>query len=133
MDELPPKSFAELARSRRGWIDGILKPWCQQAARKDLRLAELEWIDIAGKVDAGKTLWAWAWSRFPEAVHDDLGLDETVELTVSLKSGQTIYGFPDARESTDGQLVLWARDEDTGELQQRGPFSIDDVEGIRRM
>lgn len=97
-----------------------------------MRLAELEWIDIAGKVDAGKTLWAWAWSRFPEAVHADLGLDETVELTVTLNTGLTVSGFADARESTDGQLVLWARDADTGALQQRGPFSIDDVEDIKR-
>ncbi len=133
MDESPPKTFAELAASRRAWLDGILKPWCQQASRKDLRLAELEWIDIAGKVDANKTLWAWAWSRFPEAVHADLGLDETVELTVTLKTGQTVSGFADARESTDGQLVLWARDADTGQLQQRGPYSIDDVEEIKRM
>lgn len=135
MDHIPPEvpmTFADLARSRRGWIDGILKPWCRQAKRKDLRLAELEWIDIAGKVDAGKTLWAWAWSRFPEAVHDDLGLDETVELSVTLSTGLSVSGFADARESTDGQLILWARDADTGELQQRGPFSIDDVEDIKR-
>lgn len=135
MDHIPPEvpmTFADLARSRRGWIDGILKPWCQQAKRKDLRLAELEWIDIAGKVDAGKTLWAWAWSRFPEAVHGDLGLDETVELSVTLSTGLSVSGFADARESTDGQLILWARDADTGELQQRGPFSIDDVAAINR-
>lgn len=132
MDEQPPRTFTELAASRRAWLDGVLKPWCRQACRKDLRLAELEWIDIAGKVDAGKTLWAWAWSRFPEAVHDDLGLDETVELTVTLNTGLSVNGFADARESTDGQLVLWARDADTGALQQRGPFSIDDVEDIKR-
>lgn len=133
MDESAPKTFPELAASRRAWLDGILKPWCQQACRKDLRLAALEWVDIAGKVDAGKTLWAWAWSRFPDAVHADLGLDETVELTVTLNTGLAVSGFVDARESTDGQLVLLARDADTGALQQRGPYSIDDIEGIKRL
>lgn len=130
MDEPPPKTFAELAASRRAWIDGVLKPWSRQACRKDLRLAALEWIDIAGKVDVNKTLWAWAWSRFPEAVHDELGLDETVELSVTLNTGLSVSGFVDARESTDGQLVLLARDADTGALQQRGPYSIDDIEAI---
>ncbi len=120
----------ELAASRRAWIDGVLRPWCRQASRKDLRLAELEWTDIAGKVDAAKTLWAWAWSRFPEAVHDELGLDETAELTVTLATGTSITGFVDARESTNGQLVLWSRDPGSNELQSRGPFSMDDITAI---
>jgi len=127
-----PISFKELAASRRAWIDGVLRPWCRQAPRKDLRLAELEWNDIAGKVDPVKTLWAWAWSRFPEAVHEELGLDETTELTVTLTSGDSITGFVDARESTNGQLVLWSRDAATNALQSRGPFSIDDVSSILR-
>lgn len=126
-------TFAELAASRRAWIDGVLQPWCRQATRKDLRLAELEWNDIAGKVDAAKTLWAWAWSRFPEAVHEELGLDETTELTVTLASGASITGFVDARESTTGQLVLWSRDASTNALQSRGPFSIDDISSIHRV
>ena len=127
-----PTTFADLAASRRGWIDGVLKPWCRQATRIDLRLAELEWTDIAGKVDAAKTLWAWAWSRFPDAVHDELGLDETTELSVTLAGGTTITGFIDARESTSGQLVLWTRDPATNALQARGPFSLDDIASIHR-
>lgn len=126
-----PTTFTDLAASRRGWIDGVLRPWCRQATRKDLRLAELEWTDIAGKVDAAKTLWAWAWSRFPDAVHEELGLDETTELTVTLSSGLAITGFVDARESTSGQLVLWTRDPSTNALQSRGPFSIDDITSIQ--
>lgn len=126
------KSFAELAASRRGWIEGVLRPWCRQASRKDLRLAELEWNDIAGKVDAAKTLWAWAWSRFPDAVHEELGLDETTELTVTLVTGSSITGFIDARESTSGQLVLWSRDDSTNTLQARGPLSIDDIKSIHK-
>lgn len=127
---IAPTTFADLAASRRGWIDDVLRPWCRQATRKDLRLAELEWTDIAGKVDAAKTLWAWAWSRFPDAVHDELGLDETTELTVTLTSGSAITGFVDARESTSGQLVLWARDPSTNALQSRGPYSIDEITSI---
>jgi hypothetical protein len=131
-ETVAPTTFAELAASRRAWIDIVLRPWCRQATRKDLQLAELEWTDIAGKVDAAKTLWAWAWSRFPDAVHEELGLDETTELTVTLMNGSTISGFVDARESTNGQLVLWSRDASTSALQSRGPVSIDDIQSIHR-
>src|SRR5688500_2337067 len=71
-------TFAELVASRRTWIDNELKPWCAQATVAQLKLAELEWLDIAGRVDPEVTLWAWAWSRFPELVNRDLArIDET--------------------------------------------------------
>ena len=66
------QTFADLVASRRAWIDDVLKPWCAQAPVLQLKLAELEWLDIAGKVDPESTLWAWAWSRFPARVNADL-------------------------------------------------------------
>src|SRR5580704_17394105 len=100
-------TFADLVSSRKAWLANVLVPWCRQAAVKDLRLAELEWGDIAGKVDPAKTLWYWAWSRFPDLEHGELvGIDETREVQVTLRDGRTIAGFPDARQSVEGQLVL---------------------------
>jgi hypothetical protein len=128
-----PRSFAELADSRKAWIAEVLQPWCRQASRSDLRLAELEWGDIAGKVDAGKTLWAWAWSRFPAAVHAELGLDETTPLAVTLKQGQIACGYVDARASTAGQLVLLGRPDPDQPLSTLGPFNIDDIATIERL
>ncbi|MFO0917863.1 MAG: hypothetical protein U0872_06050 [Planctomycetaceae bacterium] len=81
-------SFAELVTSRKAWINDVLAPWCRTAQRKDLLLAEQEWTDIAGKVDPESTLWRWAWSRFPELVHESLGIDESSEVAVALKSGR---------------------------------------------
>ncbi|MDX1968012.1 MAG: antibiotic biosynthesis monooxygenase, partial [Planctomycetaceae bacterium] len=75
--ESEPPHFAALVESRKGWIEDRLRPWCQRALRSDLLLAENEWVDIAGKADPEKTLWAWAWNRFPDLVHADLGIDET--------------------------------------------------------
>lgn len=125
-------TFAELVASRKAWLSDILTPWCRAANRKDLRLAELEWTDIAGKVDPLKTLWYWAWSRFPALVHGELqGIDETRRLTVTLRDGSRHTGYPDARQSEQGQLVLLTRDaaapRQTIEL---GPFSIDDIQSI---
>src|SRR5687767_6788549 len=80
------KTFAELAASRREWIDAVLRPWCVQASRRDLVLAEMDWGDIAGRVDAEATLWTWAWGRFPELVHEGLsGVSETREVRVQLE------------------------------------------------
>ena len=42
----------QVRNSSRQWIDEVLKPWCQRAERKDLRLAEMEWQDIAGRAAA---------------------------------------------------------------------------------
>ncbi len=126
------KTFQELAASRRAWIDQILKPWCQSASRKELLQAEQEWTDVAGKVDPNKTLWFWAWSRFPELVSPELtGIDETGEITVRLDDGRCMTGYPDARESLHGELVLVCRDpERPGRSVMEGPFSLDNVEGV---
>ena len=125
-------SFEELVTSRKAWINEILRPWCQQARRSELKKAEPDWLDIAGKVDPEKTLWLWAWSRFPALVHESLGIEETSEVEVGLRDGRVIHGFPDARNSLRGQLTIWGRDgvvERPGEL---GPFSIDDIVAVDR-
>jgi hypothetical protein len=126
-------TFEALVASRKSWLADVLKPWCQCAPRAALRLAELEWTDIAGKVSAEKSLWAWAWGRFPDLVHAELnGIDESSEVTVILKSGQKTTGYPDARESEQGSLVLVCRDPATGRSHNVGPFSIDEIESVIR-
>lgn len=120
-------SFQDLVDSRRRWIADVLEPWCRQATRKDLILAEMEWQDLAGRPAPDKTLWPWAWSRFPDLISQGLPqLDETRPVQVTTHSGQTATGYPDARQSTRGQLVLLAS---TG--QELGPFSIDDIHTVK--
>lgn len=130
----PPVTFAHLAASRREWIDSILRPWCTTAARRELLQAEHEWTDVAGKVDPNKTLWFWAWSRFPELVNHELtGIDETGEVTVTLADGREVRGYPDARESLHGELVLLCPAiSGRGRGEFAGPFSLDDVTQVRR-
>lgn len=124
--------FADLITSRREWIDGVLQPWCRQAALKDLREAELEWPNLAGSVDPAATLWLWAWSRFPALVYDGLnGLNETREVQVTLRDGRTVTGYPDGRQSQHGQLVLIApRPQPARGFDEHGPFSIDEVVSV---
>jgi hypothetical protein len=118
-------TFDELVASRKRWIENVLQPWCRAAGRKDLLRAAMDWGDIAGRVDENATLWTWAWSRFPELVHEGLsGVNETRPVLVTLKTGETAAGFPDARQSTNGQLVLLAS---AGGNELLGPFSIDDI------
>lgn len=118
-------TFDELVTSRKRWIDEVLIPWCRAASRKDLVRAAMDWGDIAGRVDENATLWTWAWGRFPELVHEGLsGVNETRPVRVSLKSGEMVSGFPDARQSTNGLLVLIANPPGNERL---GPFSIDDI------
>lgn len=126
-------SFEELVASRKQWLNDVLKPWCQAARRADLLKAEHEWTDIAGKVDPVKTLWLWAWSRFPELVHESLGIEETSEVQIELTDGRTYRGFPDARDSLQGRLVLLASQPDSRQLTRQGPFSIDEVASVRRV
>lgn len=122
-------TFDELITSRKRWIDEVLQPWCRQASRKDLMRAAMEWGDIAGRVDENATLWTWAWSRFPALVHEGLaGVNETRAVQVTLKSGESFSGFPDARESTHGQLVLISI---SGGSESLGPFSIDDIADVQ--
>lgn len=126
-------SFDELVESRKTWINEVLKPWCQVARRSELLKSEPEWMDIAGKVSPDKTLWLWAWSRFAELVHESLGIEETSEVEIQLSGGRVIRGFPDARKSLRGQLVVWGRAEQTESSGELGPFSIDDVISVRRV
>jgi hypothetical protein len=125
-------SFEELVSSRKQWLSDILKPWCQSAQRSELLKAELEWTDIAGKVDPVKTLWLWAWSRFPELVHESLGIEETSEVEVTLLDGRVFIGFPDSRHSVQGRLVLWGEDASTQRPSELGPFSIDAIASVKR-
>lgn len=126
-------AFEELVESRKAWISGVLTPWCRSAKLSDLKRAELEWIDIAGKVAAEKTLWPWAWSRFPELVHESLGIEETSEVEVTLVDGRIVKGYPDSRASRQGQLVLWGSESAESEPAELGPYSIDLVQNVRRL
>jgi len=128
-----PGSFEDLAASRRRWIEDVLHPWCQQATLKQLRQAEVEWLDIAGRVDVNATLWTWAWERFPQLTHPELpGVNETHVVQVQVHHGSTMEGFPDSRKSTRGMLVLVGRNEDS-EATELGPFSIDDIASVKQV
>jgi len=127
-----PQAFEQLAESRRHWIETVLRPWCHQAGLKQLRQAEVEWHDIAGRVDINATLWTWAWERFPVLTHDDMpGVNETYEVQVTLMDGRVIKGFPDSRLSTRGTLVLIGQDDSTDRATTEfGPFKIDQVSSV---
>ncbi|MHC4877921.1 MAG: hypothetical protein ACYTGL_15795 [Planctomycetota bacterium] len=123
------ESFEQLAESRRQWISEVLMPWCRRACLRDLREAEHDWLNIAGRVDPAMTLYTWAWSRFPALIHEGMtGLNETQEVCVALHRGETVTGYPDARESRRGELVLTAAS-DVG-FDQFGPYSIDQIASV---
>lgn len=127
-------TFEALVASRKAWLNDVLKPWCQSAPRASLRMAELEWNDIAGRVSPEKSLWAWAWGRFPELVHPELnGIDESSAVTVTLKNGRQVTGYPDARQSEQGQLVILCRDPAGGRTTSEGPFAMEDIASIVRV
>ena len=126
------KTFEELVASRKSWISEVLRPWCLRASRTQLRKADVEWLDIAGKVPTEKTLWVWAWSRFPSLVHESLGIEETLEVLVELRDGRKFRGFPDARQSLQGDLFVWGQYENSEcGSSELGPFSIDDIVSVR--
>ncbi len=129
------QTFEYLVNSRREWIDSVLKPWCQQAKLVDLKKANDEWLDIAGKVDASSTLWTWAWSRFPDAVYDGLtGIDETNEVRLTLQDGTAVTGFPDNRASGPESIVIWRRHETADAAgEELGPYSIDEIVDFKRI
>jgi hypothetical protein len=105
-------TLAEIVASRREWIDSVLKPWCRAASRAELLAAEQEWADLAGRADPNKTLWPWAWSRFPALYVEGLaGIDESFEVEMTLRDGSTYAGFPDAGRSQRGQILLISVDE----------------------
>jgi hypothetical protein len=126
-------TFDELVALRKTWINDVLRPWCQVAQRSELLKSEPEWMDIAGKVSPDKTLWLWAWSRFPELIHESLGIEETSEVEIRLSGGRVIRGYPDARKSLRGQLIIWGRAAQADSTGELGPFSIDDVTSVRRI
>jgi hypothetical protein len=127
-------TFADLVASRRAWIEETLRPWCVAAPLKELKRAELEWEDIAGKADPKATLWTWAWGRFPAIVHEGLaGVNETHAVRVTLKSGQQHTGYPDNRRSEAGRLVLLTSERiGAGRAAEIGPIAIDDIASIER-
>lgn len=126
------ETFEKLAASRRDWIEQVLRVWCQRASLKELRKAEQEWFDIAGRADANATLWTWAWERFPAIVHPDLaGVHETHLMDVVLRNGSTISGYPDARQSLRGMLVLVGTDVD-GSMMTHDAVSIDQIADVRQ-
>ncbi len=126
-------TFDGLVASRKAWISEVLQPWCQAASLTALLQAEQEWIDIAGKVAPEKTLWAWAWARFPDLVHETLGIEETAEVEVTLRDGRMVRGFPDARSSIQGKLVLWGTMTAGDTPRAVGPFSIEDITSVTRL
>ncbi len=133
--ELPilPGQFEQLAAARREWIETVLRPWCLASSLKELRKAEVEWFDIAGRADTNATLWTWAWERFPDSVHPDLpGVNETFELLVTLTDGSQISGFPDGRKSQRGMLILLGLSE-AGDSLTHGPISIDQIAAVARI
>ena len=125
--------FVDLVASRKAWIADVLQPWCRTATLAALKQAELEWLDIAGKVAAEKTLWPWAWSRFPDLVHESLGIEETAEVEVTLRDGRTVRGFPDSRASQQGRLILLGSETDDASPRELGPFSIESIASVRRI
>ena len=128
------KTFSDLAAARIDWIESVLKPWCKVAVRAELIKAELEWLNIAGKVDANSTLWTWAWSRFPELVHDGLaGVNETHRVCVFTSDENKLYGFPNERETVQGILSLLTERLDATGNAVFEEVSIDDIRAVKRL
>jgi len=125
--------FEELVQSRKAWLHDVLEAWCRTASLKALRQAEVEWIDLAGKVAPEKTLWPWAWSRFPELVHESLGIEETNEVELTLRDGRRVQGYPDTRAGIQGRLMLWGAPAPDSPPQNLGPFSIEEIVAARRL
>jgi hypothetical protein len=100
-------TFSDLVASRRAWLSEVLIPWCRVASRADLIRAEQEWTDIAGKIAPERSLWLWAWSRFPALYVEGLGgLEESWAVRVVLRDESVMEGFPDNRASGRGHLVI---------------------------
>ncbi len=124
--------FSDLVASRQAWIAEVLKPWCRAATWKELMQAHQDWTNLAGTVDPHGTLWAWAWSRCPILVSDDLpGIDETHRVRVVTRDGRVREGYPDNRESRLGKLRLLCEvAAASGEHELSEPISIDDVMSV---
>ena len=124
--------FHELTASRRAWIQDVLIPWCRTANVPSLLKAEMDWGDIAGRVEPQFSLWLWAWSRFPVLYVEGLrGLDECFLVRVTLTDGSQHEGYPDSRASSRAMLVL--ADREDGKPVERGPFRLDQVQSVERV
>ncbi len=133
-DPLAPdlSPFHDLTASRRAWIQEFLIPWCRTANVPSLFKAEMEWGDIAGRVEPQFSLWLWAWSRFPVLYVEGLrGLDESFLVRVTLADGTQHEGYPDGRASSRAILVL--ADREDGKPVERGPFRLDQVQSVERI
>ncbi|RLS52292.1 MAG: hypothetical protein DWH91_17040 [Planctomycetota bacterium] len=125
-------AFLQLSASRRAWIQEVLIPWCRQANLPSLFKAEMEWGDIAGRIDPQFSLWLWAWSRFPGLYVEGLrGLDETWPVRLTLRDGSEHTGYPDSRRSSRSQLRLTATVNE--QAVDRGPFNLDQVVKLERV
>ena len=125
-------AFHELSHSRRAWIQEFLIPWCRTANVPSLLKAEMEWGDIAGRIEPQFSLWLWAWSRFPVLYVDGLrGLDESFFVRVTLQDGTRHEGYPDGRATSRAMLVLVDRED--GKTVERGPFRLDQVLSVERV
>ena len=121
-------TFSDLVESRRAWLHEVLIPWCHVASRADLLRAEQEWTDIAGKIAPERSLWLWAWSRFPVLYVDGLGgLEESWPVVVELREGTRLTGYPDNRASDRGRLVIQS------EAGPSEPLVIDEIVRVERM
>src|SRR6476660_3160488 len=115
-------TFSDLVASRRAWLHDVLIPWCRVASRPDLLRAEPEWTDIAGKIAPERSLWLWAWSRFPALHVEGLGgLEESWPVRVQLRDGAAFTGYPDNRASERGRLVILT---DSGPTE---PIAVDEI------
>lgn len=120
-------TFVELVASRKQWIEDTLRPWCHTASPRDLRMAEMEWPNLAGQVDPSRTLWMWAWDRFPGLVHPEFHqIDESHAVTVHLKSGEIVCGYPDGRRAAADELVILP----TGTSAQPRHFTLEEIERV---
>jgi hypothetical protein len=121
-------TFSDLVASRRAWLSDVLIPWCRVASWADLLRADQEWTDIAGKIAPERSLWLWAWSRFPALYVEGLGgLEESWPVRVTLRDGTRLEGYPDNRQSVRGHLLILTTAGSTP------PLSIDDIASVERV
>ena len=126
-----PTTYAELVQSRRTWLSHELEGWCRRATVAELQLAEVEWPDLAGRINPDVTLWRWAWSRFPGLVHAELGLDESRLVSLQLKDGRCFVGYPNSRRSQKNLLTIYGQADEQQPWEDHGPFSLDEIHSLR--